>query len=204
MRLYWSTRSPFARKVTVTAHEKGVADRIVLEKVRVSASQANPDVLRDNPTGKIPTLILEDGSALFDSRVICEYLDAIGTGPILFPAGDARWPVLRQQALGDGLMEAIVQRMGEGRRPEDMRSEPHVRTYTQKMHAISDCLEAMSASLAASAVSIGAISIGCALAHLDFRCDDIAWRTGRPGLAAWHHGFSKRPSMLATVFRDEY
>eukprot|EP01037_Dinobryon_pediforme_P005475 gene5475-5531_t len=204
MRLYWSTRSPFARKVTVTAHEKGLAGRIALEKVRVSASQANPNVLRDNPTGKIPTLILEDGSALFDSRVICEYLDAIGTGTTLFPTGDARWPVLRQQALGDGLMEAIVQRMGEGRRPEEMRSEPHIRTFTLKMHATLDCLEAMSADLAASGLSIGAISAGCALAHLDFRCGDIAWRNGRPGLAAWHEAFSERPSMLATVFRDEY
>ena len=120
MRLYWSTRSPFVRKVTITAHEKGLADRITLERVVVASSKPNPDVMRDNPTGKIPTLILDNGSALFDSHVICEYLDAIGTGPKLFPQGDSRWLVLRQHAIGDGLMETILLRMGERNRAEAM------------------------------------------------------------------------------------
>jgi glutathione S-transferase len=204
MRLYWSTRSPFVRKVTITAHEKGLADRITLERVVVASSKPNPDVMRDNPTGKIPTLILDNGSALFDSHVICEYLDAIGTGPKLFPQGDSRWLVLRQHAIGDGLMETILLRMGERNRAEAMRSQPHLAAYTLKIEAMLGHLETISGELAGSPFSIGAIAIGCALAHLDFRFADDAWRKGRPGLAAWHDGFSQRASVQATAFRDEY
>src|SRR5262249_30120247 len=104
MKLMWSSRSPFVRKVMVAAHEVGVAGRIATERVVVAADKPNAQVMALNPLSKIPTLVLDDGTALYDSRVICEYLDALHDGPRLFPADPAaRWRALRRQALGDGV-----------------------------------------------------------------------------------------------------
>jgi glutathione S-transferase len=113
MKLLWSSRSPFVRKVMVAAHETGLAGRIRTERVVVAANKPNADVMALNPLNKIPTLVLEEGNGLHDSRVICEYLDELHDGPKLFPSDRAaRWPVLRRQALGDGLMEVNVLRLG--------------------------------------------------------------------------------------------
>src|SRR5690606_4264977 len=105
MRLHWSPRSPFVRKVMVAATEIGVEPRIERMRNVVQQPRLNPVVMADNPLNKIPVLILDDGLPLIDSRVICEYLDSLHDGPKLFPAGEARWPALRWQALGDGIME---------------------------------------------------------------------------------------------------
>ena len=204
MRLYWSSRSPFVRKVTMTAHEKGLLDRITLERVVVSSSKPNPLVMADNPTGRIPTLVLDDATALFDSRVICEFLDASGVGPALFPPSPDRWQVLCQQALGDGLMEISIARLGERNRSEAARSQPHLDAHRRKSETTLERLEAMSDALASMPFSIGAISIGCALAYLDFRFADDVWRNHRPGLTQWHAQFSLRASAQATAFSDVY
>ena len=109
--------SPFVRKVMVAAHETGLASRIRTERVVVGANKPNADVMAVNPLNKIPTLVLDDGTALYDSRVICEYFDSLREGAKLFPSDAARrWPALRRQALGDGLMETIVLRLGEQNR----------------------------------------------------------------------------------------
>ena len=101
MKLLWSSRSPFVRKVMVAAHEVGLADRVRTERVVVAANKPNADVMALNPLNKIPTLVLDDGTVLYDSRVICEYLDTLHDGPKLFPPDKtARWPALRRQALG--------------------------------------------------------------------------------------------------------
>jgi glutathione S-transferase len=109
MKLLWSSRSPFVHKVMVAAHEVGVADRISTERVVVAADKPNANVMAMNPLNKIPTLLLEDGTLLYDSRVICEYLDSLHDGPKLHPSDQAfRWRVLRRQALGDGLLEIMI------------------------------------------------------------------------------------------------
>jgi glutathione S-transferase len=204
MKLYWSSRSPFVRKVMVAAHEVGVANRIVCERVVVSANKPNPDVMAVNPLNKIPTLVLEDGAALYDSRVICEYFDSLHGGTKLFPTEPApRWSALRLQALGDGLMEAIVLRLGEQNRALPNQSETHLAAYRLKIATALDRLEGTAETLA-EPVRVGHIAVACALGHLDFRFAADEWRAGRPGLARWYAGFAIRPSMQATQYVDAH
>ena len=202
--LFWSSRSPFVRKVMVTAHELGLAGSIQTQRVVVSAAAPNAEVMAVNPLNKIPTLVLDDGSALYDSRVICEYLDTLHDGAKLFPADTgARFQALRRQALGDGLMETIVLRLGEQARPAAQQSEKHLAAYRLKVAAALDRLEAEAGELA-GAPAIGHIAIACALGHLDFRFAADNWRSGRGKLAQWYDGFARRPSMQATQYVDAY
>ena len=204
MKLYWSSRSPFVRKVMVTAHELGLAGRIHPERVVVSAAAPNADVMAVNPLNKIPTLVLDDGTALYDSRVICEYLDTLHQGPKLFPAEPgARFTALRRQALGDGLMEVIVLRLGEQGRPPANQSEKHLAAYRLKIAATLDRLEAEAGDLAET-LGIGHVAIACALGHMDFRFAADNWRAGRGGLGRWYDEFARRPSMQATQYVDAY
>lgn len=204
MRLFWSSRSPFVRKVMVAAHEVGVAPRIETERVVVGADKPNAEVMAANPLNKIPTLLLDDGTALYDSRVICEYLDTLHNGPKLIPAAPAaRFAALRRQVLGDGLMELNVLRLGEQNRPTPGRSESHLAAYRLKTAATLDALE-MEADHFGTQPDIGQIAIASALSHLDFRFAADNWREGRRQLARWHAAFAKRPSMLAAEHVDTY
>jgi glutathione S-transferase len=204
MRLLWSSRSPFVRKVMVAAHEVGLAGRIVTERVVVGADKPNPGVMALNPLNKIPTLVLDDGAVLYDSRVIAEYLDTLHDGRKLFPSDPAaRWPALRRQALADGLMEVVVLRLGEQNRPQEKQSGSHLSSFRLKIASALDRIEAEGVDPAGTP-DIGHIAIGCALAHLDFRFVADAWRTGRPGLAGWFGAFAERPSMCATQYADVY
>lgn len=198
MKLFWSSRSPFVRKVMVAAHEVGLADRIQTERVVVSANKPNADVMALNPLNKIPTLVLDDGTVLYDSRVILEYLDTLHDGPKLHPAdGAARLEALRRQALGDGMLEVGVLWLGELRRAKEAQSESHLTTYRLKTKMALDRLEAEGLERA-DHPDIGQIAIGCALGYLDFRFAGEAWRTGRPRLTEWYAAFAERPSMRAT------
>ena len=204
MKLLWSSRSPFVRKVMVAAHEVGVADRIETERVVVAANKPNADVMTLNPLNKIPTLVLDDGAVLYDSRVICEYLDTLHDGPKLFPSDKAaRWSALRRQALGDGLMEVIVLRLGEQNRPKGTQSESHLASYLLKIASALDRVETEGIG-PAQTPDIGQIAVGCALGHLDFRFAADDWRAGRPKLSAWYADFARRPSMRATEYVDAY
>ncbi|GGG44588.1 glutathione S-transferase [Caldovatus sediminis] len=201
MVLHWSSRSPFVRKVMVAAHETGQAGRIRTERVVVSARTTNAAVMRDNPLGKIPTLRLPDGTVLYDSAVICEYLDSLHDGPKLFPpAGTARWTALRRHALGNGLLDNLV--LWRGAREWPHRVADLEAALEAKTKAALDAMEAEAEALAADPFSIGQIAIGVALAYLDFRFAALEWRAGRPALAAWHEAFSARPSVQATAFLD--
>jgi glutathione S-transferase len=201
MRLHWSSRSPFVRKVMVVAHEAGLAGRI--ERIPTVVALTKPDLalLSRNPLGKIPTLLLEDGSALYDSVVICEYLDELGGTPRLFPAaGPARIEALRRQALGNGAMDFLLLWRGElGRAAPDQRI---LDGFVAKQAAVLAALEAEAAELAAGPFDIGRVAIGCALSYLDFRWPEAGWRAAHPALAAWHAGFAARPSVRATEHVD--
>jgi glutathione S-transferase len=202
MRLFWSTRSPFARKVVAAAHELGVAERIQLERVVVSLTAPNDAVMAHNPLGQIPTLLLPDGSALFDSTVILEWLDGqFGPNRLLPAAGAPRFAALRLQAIGDGIMENSIRRLGERMRGP-LSSDVHARVNWMKIGAALDRLEAESASL--DPVSAGSLAVACGIAHLDFRHGDQDWRASRPKLSAWHAEFCTRPSMRHTAYRDEH
>ncbi len=202
MRLFWSSRSPFARKVVAAAHELGIADRIRLDRVVVSSTGTNEVVMTHNPLSQIPTLLLPDGTALFDSAVILEWLD-LRFGPNrLLPADPAqRFAVLRLQALGDGLMENSIRCLGERMRGP-LFSAAHDAAHRAKIASVLDCLEKEAADL--HQATAGSLAIACGIAHLDFRHADQDWRAGRPRLAAWHEEFSSRPSMRATAYRDEH
>lgn len=197
MRLFYSPTSPFARKVRVLIAEKAIDG---IELVTVSPFDAPAELVTSNPLSKVPALILGDGRALYDSPVICEYLDQASGGTLLIPlGGDERWQVLRRQALADGIMETCLSLALEvNRRPENERSPDWIEHWCRTMRRSTDALETEIGSYSAS-IDIGHIATACALAYLDFRAaQHVDWRTGRPELAAWFGEFLQRPSMLAT------
>ncbi len=199
MRLHTNPASPFGRKVVVVAHEKGLASRIEILNRQLTPVAPNEAVVADNPLGKIPCLVTDDGLALYNSRVIAEYLDGQGTGPALFPpAGRERLVTLALQALGDGILDAgVATRYETFLRPEPLRWAEWIAGQKLKITRSLDHLEAGVESLDGR-LDIGSITIGCALGYLDFRFADEGWREGRPGLAAWYGQLAKRPSMRAT------
>jgi len=202
MKLHWSPKSPYVRKVMIAAHEAGVADHLTLVRSVAVMSKINPDIMADNPLGKIPALVLDDGLALYDSRVICEYLDDLGGGA-LFPRGGAeRWQALTWQALGDGLLDVLILWRNEREKPAEAQTAAWLATFAAKIDAALNGLEQRAGELGARPFDIGHISIGCMLSYLDFRFAALAWREGRPQLTGWHARFSARPSALATEVHD--
>lgn len=205
MKLYWSSRSPFVRKVMVLARETGLADRIERAQTIVAPTKPNPEVMALNPLNKLPTLVLDSGSVLYDSRVICEYLDGLHDGPRLFPAEpSARIEALRRQALGDGMMDFLLVWLSERGRPAPQQSPELIAACRTKLTTVLDALEREAPSLSAAPFSIAHIAIGCALGYADFRFKDEAWRTGRPRLSAWAEPIHARPSFQATQPADTY
>jgi glutathione S-transferase len=203
MRLHWSPRSPFVRKVMVAAHELGLADRIERVRTAVRMTRPNPELLPDNPLSKIPTLVLADGTALIDSVVICEYLDSLAGGGVLFPAsGPGRWTALARHALANGLLDILILWRNERDKPEGRQSPEWLDSFALKTRAALDRLERDAPDLAAARFGIGHIAVGCCLSYLDFRFPDLGWREGRPALADWHEGFRARPSAQATEIVD--
>lgn len=196
MRLKYTTASPYARKVQVMIREKQIEDRVELSVTAPFAAPA--DLIAVNPLSKVPALQLGDGSVLYDSRVICEYLDELAPQPRLIPTGAERWPVLRRQALADGVMDAGILALLETRRPDaTQRSVNWIDTQLKKVDRALDALDGE--DLRAEAVDLGNIAIACALGWLDFRYPDLAWRAARPKLAAFANTFAERPSMRSTM-----
>ena len=190
MKLHFSQTSPFVRKVMICAHEKGIADQ--LELIEGGA------VADTNPLAKVPALIADDGEAIFDSLVICDYLDALGSGPALIPADrTARNLVLRRHALADGVMEAAVASVTEARRPEDKRWDQALAKQHSKIELALVVLERQAANFGDS-VDLGTISVGAALGYLDLRMPDLGWRESHPKLAAWYQAFATSASMQQT------
>lgn len=198
MKLIYAAASPFARKVLVVAHEVGLGDVVTVETAVAHPVERNAGIRAKNPLGQIPTLTLDDGTSLYDSRVICEYLDE-KAGASLFGTGEARWRALVEQALADGLMgAALLARYEATVRPEPLRWDGW---SGGQMGKITDALDTFETTLPAAGerVDIGTIAIACALGYLDFRFADFDWRGGRPATAAWYERFAARPSMKATV-----
>jgi glutathione S-transferase len=205
MTLYWSSRSPYARKAMVAAHEADLAGQIALRRMDVATLRPNDEIIGLNPLGKIPALLLEDESALYDSLVICEYFQMIAPTASLFPRDNReRLTAMRRHALGSGLMDLLVTWRAEKARPSGSRSNAHVQAYSRKFPTILDALEIDARNLAATPFSIGHIAIGCALDYADFRYPEENWRSGRPLLSQWQESFTARPSLRETRHSDEY
>ncbi len=200
MKLYATPTSPFVRKVLVTAHELGLAERIEPVLLRPSPTQADPTLSRENPLNKIPALVRDDGASLYDSPVICEYLDALAGGGRLLPsAGDARWEVLRTQALADGILDAAILVFYErAQRPKELHWGLWLDGQTQKAQQGLDALEALADGFT-EAPDLGQIAAACALGWLAFRAPFGDVLGSRPRLAAWYGRFAARPSMTATA-----
>ena len=199
MKLFWSPRSPFVRKVMVCAHELGIVGRIEKVYALVSMSNANADVLKVNPVGRIPALIADDGTVHYDSHVICEYLDARFGGERLFPRDETRrWEALRRLALGDGALETLVLWRSEQTRPEDKRSPAVLETFQIKATSALAAIELEVDTLKHDSIDIGEIAIGCVLGYLDFRFAQLEWRSHYPHAAEWFARFNERPSMVET------
>ena len=199
MKLRYSPASPYVRKVMVLALETGLAGKLEKIPTTVSPTKPSPDVAKDNPLIKVPALVLDDGQTLFDSPVICEYLDSLHGGAKLFPAsGPARWTALRRQALGDGILDAAILTRYEGIRPDGFKWPDWIEGQMTKVRTALAELEREADKLGGT-VDIGTITIGCALGYLDFRFASEDWRAKHPKLAAWYASFAARPSMKETV-----
>lgn len=199
-RLCWSPTSPFVRKVTILAHETGLFPEIELLPKNVWA--ADTDIGEVNPLGKVPALILEDGTVVFDSPVILDYLDGQHGGQRMLPEhGPARLRALTVQALADGVLDALVLRLLESRRPEALRSADWT---ARQMRAVGRGLDQLEreAEVFGEGLDVGKIAAIALLGYLDFRFPADDWRLGRPGLAAWFDRESRRPSFLATLPKD--
>lgn len=204
MKLLYQTHSPYARKVLVMAREAGIAERLQVIHHETSPTQRNDEVFRVNPLGKVPVLILDDDTALFDSNVICEYLDGLHARTPFIPVEThARLRSLRLQALAQGLCEAgISVRHETVRRPERYRYPAMRDGQIGKLVASYDFLEREWAgkpptATTSHAVDIGQIALATALSWLAFR-ELPDFEQGRPHLSAWYRAFTQRPSMLAT------
>jgi len=201
MKLHWSPRSPFVRKVMIVCHEAGLVDRLPLVRTMVAMKAVNKELLFDNPLSKIPTLVLDDGTPLYDSVVICEYLDSLHQGPHLFPTEpEAKWAALRRHALGDGLLDLLI--LWRNEREREHPADAFLEAFRTKFEATLDHLEQDADGLATTAFGIGHVAIGCGLSYIDFRFPDLDWRRDHPRIAAWHASFSERPSVRATEARE--
>ena len=199
MKLYWSPTSPYTRKVRAVVLEKELADLVTPVQVDVWGDYGT--LHADNPLGKIPCLVSDDGLALYDSRVICPYLDAhpSGRGAPLYPLnGTERWRVMKAEALADGINDCAVGMVVEGRKPGDERSPWMVARWTT---ALGRAFDAMMPEIEAlpPGFTIGHLAMACALGYMDFRHPQVAWRDGRPELARWFEQQSGRLCLTETV-----
>ncbi|MBR0644657.1 glutathione S-transferase family protein [Plastoroseomonas hellenica] len=202
MKLLYLVSSPYARKVLVLAHEAGLADRLEVIPAETSPIRSAPAVNTANPLGKVPVLLRDGAPALYDSVVICEYLDGLHAGRGLFPeAGEARWRSLRLHALADGLCDAAIAVRREDNRPSALHWPEWRLAHLRKLAQTYDLLEGEVAAFG-DAVEIGQIALATALGWIEFRRAGPDFREAHPRLADWYQAFSRRPSMLATPVSD--
>lgn len=196
MKLLWSPKSPFVRKVMVCAHELGLTQQ--LEPVRAVAAMLQPNqaIMQENPLNKIPTLILEDGTALFDSVVICDYLNDLARGPLFPVSGSAKFQALRWNAFGDGLLDALILWRNERERAQPLMALLEV--FELKTWASLRELEKEADALDKAPFGVGHVALCCALGYIDYRFEALGWRRTAPRLAEWYALMCERPSLRAT------
>lgn len=198
MRLFHSPTSPYVRKVMVQLHETGLLPQVELVTGAGTPVDPGKAPLEANPLGKIPALERDEGPALYDSRVICRYLDDL-SGAGLYPQGSRLWDTLVLEATADGILDAALLMVYEIRiRPEEIRHAPWVEGQWAKVDRALDAIETRWIPHLQGPLDMGQIALGCALGYLDFRHAARGWRNGRPHLAAWEAHFAERPSMQAT------
>lgn len=190
MKLYNNRPSPYGRKVLVVAHEKQLMDRIEVTQIDPWSDPA--ELLAVTPLGKVPALVTDDGVLITESATISEYFDAVGSGPALI--GGDRFEVMARAALGQGLIDAAFASMIERRRPASRQSDDWI---ARQRRAIQRTLE--NVAPAGGRFDLGDITLACALAYLDFRLPEVAWRRAWPALGTWLDEASLRSSMQMTM-----
>ena len=197
MELMFSPLSPYVRKVTVTAHELGIAQRIRLTPVD---TRAEPDKIAPfNPLGKIPALVTDAGAVLYDSPVICEYLDAeFGNHRLLPASGARRWDILTRAALADGTADAAILIRHERVRPAEKQSPEAIAWQLRKVIAGLDRIEG-SVETFGDALDLGQIALGCALGYMPLRIVELEGLTKWPRLRSWYERLSQRESFRLTA-----
>ncbi|MDX2264059.1 MAG: glutathione S-transferase N-terminal domain-containing protein [Hyphomicrobiales bacterium] len=198
MKLLYSHTSPYARKVRIALREKGALAGV--EEVVVNPWGDDVAELRaQNPLGKIPALVLDDGQAYFDSRVICAYIDSLAPEPALTPkSSPALFAAMRAEALADGVLDASVAMLLESRRPEPQRSPDMIARWRAAIERSVPVMAEAEHALPADA-RLARIAIAVALGHVDYRHGHIRWRDAAPRLAGWHQEYSARPSFVETA-----
>jgi glutathione S-transferase len=192
MKLLYSSTSPFACKVMACAIARGIEERITL----VPTSTSDAALAEHNPLGKVPCLITDDGVALFDSRVICEFLDTVSDVYPMFPGHGTRVRALRFQALGDGIADALVLRRAESLRPQEPARVESIARQSQK---VARALAFLEQEVPPRHIDIGAIAVACALGYLNLRFAEEPWRATYPRLSAWYTEMLQRPCLARTV-----
>ena len=195
MKLYYANTSPYARKVRMTVIEKGLKDRV--EQIFANPFEDSPDLKLTNPLGKVPALITDDGQVIFDSPVICAYLDSQSPDGRLIPDGPERWQVLTNEALTDGILDAAYAIVMERRRDDKQQSTMWQERWTI---AIFRSIEAIENDISRfeGGLTIAHIGLGAALGYLQFRLPDLDWQKNCPKTSAWFETFSHRSSMTET------
>jgi glutathione S-transferase len=198
MKIFYSATSPFVRKCLICAHELGLFDRLELVPAAAHPVDRDRSLVAVNPLGKVPTLVTDEGAVLYDSRVICEYLNSLGDGRLLPAQGSARWNVLVEQSLADGMMDAaILTRYETAVRPENLRWNDWAAGQLDKVSCGLVAIEPRARGLG-ERVDLGTVALGCALGYLDFRYASLGWREKYPDTAVWFDRFSKLDSMILT------
>jgi glutathione S-transferase len=195
MKLFYAPNSPYVRKVMACAVARGIDRQI--ETVPTNPHESPAGLLEANPLSKVPCLLTDDGVAVFDSPVICEFLDSLGSAKPMFPPpGPARWQALTSQALADGILDAALVRRGlAGEAPDAVRQA----VIARQKAAMARALDVLEREPPHKALDIGTISAACALGYLDLRFAGDDWRAGRPVLAAWFTAISKEPALARTA-----
>ena len=198
MKLHYSATSPYVRKVMVVLHETGQLADVELVPAVTTPVAPSDALIGKTPLTKVPALERADGPALFDSRVICAYLDDLGQGG-LYPTGARRWSAMTLEALGDGMLDAALLMTYEARlRPEESRWPEWIEGQWGKIARACTALEDRWMSHLSGPFDIGQIAVACALGYVDFRHGARGWRDGHPQLAAWFEKIESRPSLDAT------
>ena len=196
MKLYYNNTSPYARKVRIVLYEKGLLEKANLELINPREAPENFRSL--NPLGMIPTLITDDGISLYDSPVICEYLDDSFPEPQLIPkSGADRWTVLKGEALCDGMLDCAFSIVMELRRQPEQQSPEWLERWTSTIfYSLNDIENKLSDFQ--GALTLAQINLGVTLGYISFRLNHLQWRDKHPELTKWFSEFSKRPSMSMT------
>ncbi len=193
MKLAFSPNSPYVRKCVAVAIKRGIDAQVELWTIPTS----DPALAKVNPLSKVPTLVTDEGQVLYDSPVICEYLDSVGDAPKVIPAaGPARWRALTLAALGDGILDATQPRRREVALPQDEGRKTYIELQQGKVARALDMLEGETLG---DLETIGDITVACALGYLDFRYPNEPWRPGHPKLEAWYAKVSQLPPLARTV-----